>query len=115
MVDICECAANWRIEIVDLLSGVVTHTITPISFEFETAFLEAGRGTITFDARAAELTGGQIILNLGENSPSQAGIYFARIHGGAATPEGPVNMFGGLPKALQSTSDGWNPRRVAEL
>src|SRR3546814_13066229 len=92
MVDICECAANWRIEIVDLLSGEVTHTITPISFEFETAFLEAGRGTITFDARAAELTGGQIILNLGEISTSQAGICFARIHGGAATTAEQGNM-----------------------
>lgn len=106
MVDICECAANWRIEIVDLLSGVVTHTITPISFEFETSFLEAGRGTITFDARAAERTGGQIILNLGEISPSQAGIYFARIHGGEATPVDPVNMFGGYIETLQSGSDG---------
>lgn len=106
MVDVCECAANWRVEIVDLLSGEVTHTITPIRFEFETTFLAAGRGSITFDARAAELTGGQIVLNLGEISPSQAGIYFARIRGGDATPEVPVNMFGGYIETLQSGSDG---------
>lgn len=106
MVDVCECAANWRVEIVDLLSGEVTHTITPISFEFETTFLAAGRGSITFDARAAELTGGQIVLNLGEISPGQAGIYIARIHGGSATPEVPVNMFGGYIETLESASDG---------
>jgi hypothetical protein len=115
MVDVCECAANWRIEMVDLLSGEVTHTITPISFEFETAFLEAGRGTITFDARAAERTGGQIIQNLGEISPSQAGIYFARVHGGAATPAEPVNMFGGFIETLQSASDGVITLGFAEM
>jgi hypothetical protein len=115
MVDVCECAANWRVEIVDLLSGVVTHTITPISFEFETVFLSAGRGTITFDARAAELTGGQIVLNLGEISPGQAGIYFARIHGGDATPAVPVNMFGGYIETLQSASDGVITLGFAEI
>lgn len=104
--DVCECAANWRIEMTDLLTGVVQHTITPIQFEFETTFLEAGRGSITFNLRTSEVTNGEVFQNLEEISPGLAGIFFSRIRGGAATPQDPVHMFGGYIETLESGSDG---------
>jgi hypothetical protein len=115
MVDVCECAANWRIEIADLLTGVTRHVITPVSFEFETAFLEAGRGSITFNIRTSDVTGGQVIVNPQEVAPGEAAIYFSRIHGGAATPDSPIHMFGGYVETLQSDSFGTVTLGFAEM
>lgn len=106
MVDVCECAANWRVELTDLLTGAVTHAIVPVSFEFETAFLEAGRGTITFNRRgnSPDLDAGYVSVN--DSMPGTTGIFFSRIAGGAATPNNPVHMFGGFVETFQGNSDG---------
>lgn len=104
--DVCECAGNWRIELTDLLTGDVRYVVTPIQFEFETAFMEPGRGSITFNARTTEAVNNSVLINPEFMMPSEAGIYFSRIHGGAATPNEPANMFGGYIETLQSGSDG---------
>lgn len=104
--DVCECAANWRIEMTDLLTGEVRYVVTPEQFEFETNFLQAGRGSITFNTRTSEATNGSVLINPNDIAPGEAGIYFARIQGGVATPAEPVNMFGGYIETLESGSDG---------
>lgn len=115
MTDVCECAANWRIEMTDLLTGEVQHVITPTQFEFETSFLEAGRGSLTFNARSPEFTGGQVIQNLQEIAPGEAGVFFSRIRGGRATPDVPVTMFGGYVETMQTSSDAMVTLGIAEM
>src|SRR3546814_9161957 len=53
-VDVCECAANWRIELVLLTTGEVLKVIIPTQFEFEMVYLEAGRGSISFNRHGVE-------------------------------------------------------------
>ncbi len=115
MVDVCECAANWRVELTDLLTGEIKHSITPIQFEFETAFLEAGRGTITFNRRGngTNLDSGYVSAN--DVFPGATGIFFQRLAGGAATPTSPVNMFGGFIETVQGNSDGTVTLGFAEI
>ena len=106
MVDVCECAANWRIELTNLLTGEVEHSIVPISFEFETAFMEAGRGSVTFNRRGTSDTLDAGYVSANDMFPGATGIFFQRIAGGAATPAAPVNMFGGFIETMQGNSDG---------
>lgn len=106
MVDVCECAPNWRVELTDLLTGGITHSVTPVSFEFETAFLEPGRGSITFNRRGTSPVLDASYIDVNDMMPGTAGIFFQRIRGGDATPNQPVNMFGGFVETLQGNSDG---------
>ena len=106
MVNVCECAANWRIELTNLLTGEVEHSIVPISFEFETAFMEAGRGSVTFNRRGTSDTLDAGYVSANDMFPGATGIFFQRIAGGAATPAAPVNMFGGFIETMQGNSDG---------
>lgn len=115
MVDVCECSANWRVELTNLLTGAITHAIVPVSFEFETSYLEAGRGTITFNRRGtgSGLTSGYVSAN--DTFPGAVGIFFQRIAGGTATPDDPVNMFGGYVETMQGNSDGTITLGFAEM
>lgn len=115
MAKVCACAANWRIELTDLLTGRITHTILPVTFEFETAFMEAGRGTITFNRRgnSAQLDAGYVSVN--DSMPGRTGIFFSRVRGGAATPASPVNMFGGYVETFTGNSDGTVTLGFAEM
>lgn len=115
MVDVCECAANWRVELTDLLTGAITHTVIPVSFQFETAFMEAGRGTITFNRRGNESTVTPAYISANDCMPNSTGIFFQRIRGGAATPNAPVNMFGGFVETFQGNSDGTITLGFAEM
>jgi hypothetical protein len=115
MVDVCECAANWRVELTNLLTGEIEHSVVPISFEFETAFMEAGRGSITFNRRGNSpgLDAGFVSAN--DTFPGATGIFFQRTAGGSATPNAPVNMFGGFIETMQGNSDGTVTLGFAEL
>lgn len=115
MVDVCECAANWRIELTDLLTGAITHAITPVSFEFETAFMEAGRGTITFNRWGDQVGASASYVAVTDMMPATTGIFFSRIAGGAATPNDPVHMFGGYVETFQGNSDGTVTLGFAEM
>lgn len=115
MVDVCACASNWRIELTDLLTGAVTHVIVPIEFEFETAFMEPGRGTITFHRRGTAVGNEGGFVDAFYTFPGKTGIFFQRIHGGAATPQNPVNMFGGYVETMQGNSDGTITLGFAEM
>lgn len=115
MAKVCACAANWRIELTDLLTGRITHTILPVTFEFETAFMEAGRGTITFNRRgnSPQLDAGYVPVV--DSMPGRTGIFFSRVRGGAATPASPVNMFGGYVETFTGNSDGTVTLGFAEM
>lgn len=105
-VDVCECAANWRVELTDLLTGEVRHRVTPAEFEFETAFLEAGRGSITFNRRGTDKGVGAQFVSVTDMEPYATGIFFSRVNGGTATAANPVHMFGGFVETMDSGSSG---------
>lgn len=115
MVDACECAPNWRIELTDLLTGAVTHTITPVQFEFESAYMEPGRGSIVFNRRGTSPLLDASFVSASDMQPGATGIFFQRIAGGVATPNDPVNMFGGFVETFQGNSDGTVTLGFAEL
>jgi hypothetical protein len=115
MVDACECAPNWRIELTNLFTGAVTHAVTPVSFEFETAFLEPGRGSITLNRRGTSPVLDASYVSANDVMPGQAGIFFSRVAGGEATPASPVNMFGGYIETMQGNSDGTLTLGIAEM
>lgn len=109
MVDFCECAANWRIEIVLLTTGEVLKVVVPTRFDFEKTFLEAGRGTITFNRHGTVPFGNRQdaeFFQMLQMYPRTVGIYFARTAGGTATPDNPKPEFGGIVETFQGSSDG---------
>ena len=115
MVDVCDCASNWRIELTNLLTGATTHVVTPVSFEFQTAFMEPGRGSITFHRRGTEAVFSSGFIPADRMFPATTGIFFSRIHGGRATPNEPVHMFGGFIETMQANSDGLVTLGFAEM
>ena len=107
--DFCECAANWRIELVRLITGEVLKVIIPTSFEFEMVYLEAGRGTISFNRHGVVPFSGRSdpsFVQMLQMYPKSVGIYFSRTAGGIATPDAPVPMFGGIVETFDGGSDG---------
>lgn len=107
--DFCECAANWRIELVRLVTGEVLKVIIPTQFEFETGFMTPGQGTITFNRhgiRAFSTRADSGFLQMLQMYPKSVGIYFSRTTGGGATPAVPVPMFGGIIETFEGNSDG---------
>lgn len=114
-VDACECAANWRIELTDLLTGAIRHSITPTQFEFETSFLEAGRGNITFNRRGVDKDTGPQFVSVNDMEPYSTGIFFSRVNGGAATPANPIPMFGGFIETMDSDSAGMATLGFSEM
>lgn len=115
MVDACECAANWRVELTNLLTGATLQVVTPVMFEFETGFMEPGRGSITFMntfPMPRERIG---FLPVQDYFPGATGIFFSRIAGGAATPNNPVHMFGGFIETVEGNSDGTVTVGFAEM
>ena len=108
-MSVCECAANWRIEMVLLTTGEVLKVVVPTSFEFEQVFQEPGRGTITFNRHGTVAFGNRAdpeFFQMLQMYPRAVGIYFARTAGGAATPDDPIPMFGGIVETFQGNSDG---------
>lgn len=107
--DFCECAANWRIELVLLTTGEVLKVIVPTQFEFEMVYLDTGRGTISFNRHGVEPFSGRTdasYIKMLQMYPKAVGIYFARTAGGTATPANPVPMFGGVVETFDGSSDG---------
>lgn len=107
--DFCECAANWRIELVRLITGEVLKVIIPTQFEFEMVYLEAGRGTISFNRHGVIPFGNRTdpsFIAMLQMYPKSVGIYFSRTAGGAATPADPIPMFGGIVESFRGNSDG---------
>jgi hypothetical protein len=107
--DFCECAANWRIELVRLITGEVLKVIIPTSFEFEMVYLESGRGSISFNRHGVEPFGNVAdpsFIQMLQMYPKSVGIYFSRTAGGAATPADPIPMFGGIVETFEGSSDG---------
>lgn len=108
-MSVCECAANWRIEMVLLTTGDVLKVVVPTSFEFEKVFQEPGRGSIMFNRHGTVAFGNRAdpeFFQMLQMYPRAVGIYFARTAGGAATPDDPIPMFGGIVETFQGHSDG---------
>lgn len=109
-VEACECAANWRVELTLLTTGEVLKVLVPTSFEFETSFMQAGQGSVSFNRHGVtslgfSLTSPSFVQTL-HMYPRRVGIYFSRVHGGDATPHNPVTMFGGIVESFQPSSNG---------
>jgi hypothetical protein len=108
---VCECAANWRVELVQLTTGQVVKVVVPIDFEFQTSFLEAGQGTVRFN-RHGVTSGGrtgflsEAFVRMIQMYPNAIGIYFSRVAGGSATGHDPAHMFGGIVTSFDGSSDG---------
>lgn len=110
-IEVCACAKNWRVELTQLTTGQVIKVLTPMMFQFETVFQQAGQGTVTFNRNgvASGVIGqsaSSSFVRMREMYPKRVGIYFSRIAGGDATPQNPVNMFGGIVTTFQGNSDG---------
>lgn len=109
MVDFCECAANWRVEMVLLTTGEILKVVVPVSFEFETVFLQVGRGSITFNRHGTIPFGNRTdaeFFQMLQMYPRAVGIYFARTAGGTATADDPTPQFGGIVETFEGSSDG---------
>lgn len=115
MVQVCECAPNWRVELTDLLTGEITHSVVPVSFDFETAFMEPGRGTIRFNRWGNQVGDSSGYISATDMMPKTTGIFFSRTAGGAATPAVPVPMWGGYVETFQGNSDGTVTLGLAEM
>lgn len=105
----CECAPNWRIELVRLTTGDVLKVIIPTQFEFEMVYLESGRGSISFNRHGVipfSNRTDESFVGMLQMYPRSVGIYFSRTAGGDATPDDPVPMFGGIVETFQGNSDG---------
>lgn len=111
----CECAGNWRVELVELTSGLVLDVVVPISFEFETNFLSAGRGSIMFHRKGvgsndsgplADLPVIPVFVPLIDMYPRRMAVYISRLAGGTATSQSPAPMFAGIVDTLSGSSDG---------
>lgn len=115
MVQVCECAPNWRVELTDLLTGEITHAVVPVSFDFETALMEPGRGTIRFNRWGNQVGASSGYISANDMLPNTTGIFFSRTAGGDATPANPVPMFGGYVETFQGDSDGTVTLGFAEM
>jgi hypothetical protein len=110
----CECASNWRVELVELTTGSVVSVIVPVSFEFQSNFLTPGRGSITFHRKGVG-NASDILVGLGSQPvyvpifdmyPRRIGIYISRLAGGAATGLNPVPMFAGIVDSMSGAANG---------
>jgi hypothetical protein len=109
VADFCECAANWRIELVRLTTGEVLKVIIPVSFQFEMVYLDTGRGTISFNRHGVVPFSNReaaSFVGMLQMYPRSVGIYFSRTAGGTATPDDPTPMFGGVVETFEGISDG---------
>lgn len=109
MADFCQCAANWRIELVRIATGEVLKVIIPTQFEFEMVYLESGRGSISFNRHGVVPHSNRTdesFLSMLQMYPRSVGIYFSRTTGGNATPDSPQSMFGGIVETFDGSSDG---------
>lgn len=107
--EFCECAANWRIELVRLTTGEVLKVIIPQQFEFEMVFLDVGRGNITFNRHGVvpfSNRSDESFVSMLQMYPRSVGIYFSRTAGGTATPAEPTAMFGGMIETFTGNSNG---------
>lgn len=110
----CECAGNWRVELVELTTGLVLDVVVPVSFEFETNFLSPGRGSITFHRKGvgdnagvlADLPVIPVFVPLIDMYPRRMAVYISRLAGGSASDLNPVPMFAGIVDTLSGSSDG---------
>jgi hypothetical protein len=84
-----------------------------VSFEFQSNFLTAGRGSITFHRKGVSRT--DILVELGAQEvfvpifdmyPRRIGIYISRLAGGTATGLDPVPMFAGIVDSMAGAANG---------
>lgn len=112
----CECAQNWRLELVFWGTGETLATIVPESFEFQSVYQEHGSATVRFNMRGVTPPQNEInnngwfrvngIENLFTAYPGDCGIVIQRVAGGNASFETPAVMFSGIIDTLRVNSSG---------
>lgn len=93
----CECSADWRLEAIDLETGVRVAYLQFVSFDFEEILNEPGTGSIIVRVENT---------NVGDVFPHLRAIAFTRIAGEDATPESPVCEFIGMVDQVVPDSGG---------
>lgn len=110
----CDCAGNWRLELVELTTGLVLDVVVPVAFEFQTNFLTPGRGSVTFHRKGvgndngplADLPVIPVYVPLIDMYPRRMAVYISRLAGGSASDTNPVPMFAGIVDSLDGSSNG---------
>lgn len=112
----CECAQNWRLDLVFWGTGETLATIVPESFEFQSVYQEHGNASVRFNMRGVTPPQNEInnngwfrvngIENLFTAYPGDCGIVIQRVAGGAASFEDPIVMFAGIIETLRVSSSG---------
>lgn len=113
----CECAQNWRIELVFWGTGETLSVIVPEKFSFESVYQEHGRGSVTFKMQGnrvpmTEGAGGRVYegfintVPLYDMWPGDVGIIIARVAGPGASWENMDGMFAGTIETVEVDARG---------
>lgn len=113
---VCECAQNWRLELVFWGTGETLAVIIPESFEFQSLYQEHGNASVRFkmsgvsppqsQVRTAGWFRSNVLSTLFDSYPGDCGIVIQRVAGPGATWEVPHVMFAGTIETLTASANG---------
>lgn len=93
----CNCASDWRLEIIDLATGVRVRYLDFLSFDFEDALNQVGTATVV--APVDKVTARDVW-------PHLRAVVFTRVNGPGASKSAPVAEYIGMVETMSATSDG---------
>lgn len=93
----CNCAADWRLEVIDLATGTRIRYLPFLSFDFEDALNQAGTATVTVPVDR---------VTARDVWPHLRAVVFTRINGPGATSSAPVAEYIGMIETMQAESSG---------
>lgn len=93
----CDCANDWRLELLDLETGNRIGWLPFIRFDFEELLNQVGTATITVPVRK---------VSLGDVWPHLRAVAFTRIAGPNASPTDPFCEFIGMIETVSAQSSG---------
>lgn len=93
----CNCAEDWRLELVDLATGQRRGWLPFLSLTFDDLLDQVGAATVTLPVRK---------VNLPDIWPHLRAVVFTRISGPDATPSAPVCEYIGMIETVRADSGG---------
>lgn len=123
---VCECAQNWRLDLVELGTGEIKSAIVPEHFEFSTEWMRPGRGTVSFYMQGTMPPVSEILpvnvaaprlneVRLNEPYPGDAGVVIQRMGGEGASWGTPDAMFAGIVDSVDISSSGMMTLGLTEI
>lgn len=91
------CQADWRVDVMDLATGVRQQFVTPLSLDFDQLLNEVGNASATLPVRS---------VTMAQVWPHKTAIAFARINGPGASPSFPKGEFIGIVETAVASSAG---------